>query len=224
MKSFLIVDDDDAILRLHETLIASKYGNVLVERALNGREALEKARRLDYTVILTDLNMPVMTGAELYKKLKKERPHLAGRLAVISGNPENDEDISFLRGEGCPLLTKPARIADFYGLIKAILNAEIERFEREYGYRCMRKSVRFRSGEKCGVKSLSSDFTPSTSVIADTVDYSEKGLAMSYEGQYIPPGSEVATTVYSLDIEDKIGKVVWSRSSGSGFRSGLEWL
>ncbi len=224
MKSFLIVDDDAAILKLNEALITAKYGDVLVTSALNGREALEKARSLDYTVILTDLKMPVMNGAEFYRKLKDENPTMAERLGVISGNPESDRDISYLRKEGRPSLTKPVRNADFYDLIDSILDAEVEKFKKAHGYRCMRKFARFSEREKCTIRPLSSEFSASKPTIANTADYSENGIGIRYEGRYIPSGSEVMATIFSLGIANKIGKVVWSRPCDGGFKSGLLWL
>jgi len=66
----LVVDDEES----QRTALASmiKLWGYSVETAADGQEALEKLATFDAHVIVTDLNMPRMSGQELLKKLKEE--------------------------------------------------------------------------------------------------------------------------------------------------------
>ncbi len=62
-RSVLVVDDDDALARvIQRQLNAAEYDVVL---APNGREAVELIMKRPFDVILTDIQMPGMSGVEL---------------------------------------------------------------------------------------------------------------------------------------------------------------
>ncbi len=73
MGKKILVVDDDSLLRdfLAETLNRSGYHMDLVS---TGEEALEKMKREDYDVILSDVRMPNMDGMELLKAVKDFLP------------------------------------------------------------------------------------------------------------------------------------------------------
>lgn len=63
----LIVDDDDMLRdTLEEVLLAKGYA---VATAANGQTALELLREHAFDVVVTDLNMPGMTGIELLERI-----------------------------------------------------------------------------------------------------------------------------------------------------------
>ena len=68
-KTILVVDDSvTMVMSLRSTLTLNGFQ---VESAGNGREALDKlAAGLKPDLIVTDVNMPVMTGVELYRHLR----------------------------------------------------------------------------------------------------------------------------------------------------------
>ncbi len=221
-KSFLIIDDNDILLNLSEALIKKKYGDVIVSRASNGKEALEKIDRLDYTAIIIDLNMPVMNGEEFYNRLKKEKPHLVKRVALISAYC-NTPKASYLQQEGCPYLTKPYSIKDFYALIDSIVTPETERFVASHGYECIRNNARYKINAKCSVRPVHSEDVDYKPISAETIDYSDGGIKLIYEGSSLPVGTEAMISVSHLDITNKTGKVVWSNPHSGGFMAGFQW-
>lgn len=69
--SILIVDDDSDLL---ETLCDYyKYLGALVYSAVDGQEALEIIHKKELSLILSDLQMPVMDGATLLETILKEK-------------------------------------------------------------------------------------------------------------------------------------------------------
>ena len=223
MKSFLIVENDETMSKLNEELIKKKYDNALVSRASNGKEALEKTSRLDYTVILTDLEMPIMNGIEFHKSLKDQQPHLAKRVALVSAYADTPR-ASYFREEGCLHLTKPYSVKEFYNLIDSIVNTEIEVFEQDHGYKCMRQHVRVRLSGKCLLNLISSGVHTQGRIHAEIEDHSEGGMAIKYLGAMLTAGTLIKTFVEPLDIINKQAKVVWSKSFEGSFISGLQWV
>jgi CheY-like chemotaxis protein len=78
-KTILVVDDDHPTAELLALFLELEGYAVLT--ASNGREALERASRIVPGLIVTDQMMPVMTGTELFRALKRS-PRLR-RVPVI---------------------------------------------------------------------------------------------------------------------------------------------
>ena len=72
-KNALVVDDSLVIRKMvSQTLQAAGFA---VVQAANGKEAADLARGKEFTLVITDLNMPVMSGLELIKELRSQPEH-----------------------------------------------------------------------------------------------------------------------------------------------------
>jgi CheY-like chemotaxis protein len=101
----LIIDDDDL---LRGALSRMLEGLHTVEAVASAREALALlGQRRDYDVILCDVMMPEMNGAELYEALARMAPALATRMVFMTGGSFTEKADSFLEGTPCPRLDKP---------------------------------------------------------------------------------------------------------------------
>lgn len=78
----LLVDDHPVVRRGIAACLGRHEQIDLVGEAADGREALEKARTLLPDVVITDVEMPVMNGADLAMALGKELP--GTRVLVLS--------------------------------------------------------------------------------------------------------------------------------------------
>ena len=86
---FLIVDDFSLIRRwIRESFISMGYYDV--DEAPNGFDALEKLHLNHYTLLITDWNMPLMSGIELIENIKHE-PKLA-QLPILMITTEQDQE------------------------------------------------------------------------------------------------------------------------------------
>lgn len=75
MKIKILIADDHAIVRYGlASLIATQTDMSLVAQASNGREAVELALETRPDIVITDLAMPVMDGAEATAEIKKRLP------------------------------------------------------------------------------------------------------------------------------------------------------
>ncbi len=67
MERILIVEDDADIAELVRIHLSDM--GFAVDRSADGREGLDMATNGDYSLIVLDIIMPVMTGIEMLEKL-----------------------------------------------------------------------------------------------------------------------------------------------------------
>jgi two-component system response regulator HydG len=72
--SILIADDNASLLKTMSLIMSHKGFDVTT--AMDGIEAVEKARESDFDVILMDIRMPRMDGVEAFRKIKYIRPEV----------------------------------------------------------------------------------------------------------------------------------------------------
>jgi len=89
--TILVVDDEAMIRQLLRWILAHLGYNVL--SAPNGAEALAIAARTDsFHILMTDLNLPGMSGVELADELRATRPELM-TLFISGSSREEFEDL-----------------------------------------------------------------------------------------------------------------------------------
>jgi CheY-like chemotaxis protein len=110
-KPYVFVVDDDAIIAT--TLVAILQRNGYKARCFTQpTEALAAARRESPDVLISDVNMPVLTGIEL-AILMRAQYHLL-QVLLLSGNPASLEltERARSRGYDLQLLLKPIKPPD----------------------------------------------------------------------------------------------------------------
>ena len=83
MFQLLIVDDETESLEWLEEMFESSDDEINVYTASTGRKALELLNNVKFDVVLTDIQMPGMSGLELYEKIKEDWPHT--RIVFLTG-------------------------------------------------------------------------------------------------------------------------------------------
>lgn len=86
MAMVLVVDDEPDYRFLLRMLLRGQDVEVL--EAPNGQQALEVIRDQVPDLVITDLHMPVMTGAELVERLRAEERTATVRVMVWSADPD----------------------------------------------------------------------------------------------------------------------------------------
>jgi CheY-like chemotaxis protein len=105
----LVVEDDVSMRKL---LAAYLEGlEYEVTEAEDGREALEQCRSGSFDVIVCDVKMPEMNGADFYRCLLEASPDQAARVIFSTGILPIDENNAFLRTLPNPRLQKPFRLS-----------------------------------------------------------------------------------------------------------------
>jgi DNA-binding NarL/FixJ family response regulator len=70
----LIADDHSMVRRGLRALLESQPGWVVVDEAVNGREAVTKAKELKPDVVILDISMPELNGMEATGQIRKATP------------------------------------------------------------------------------------------------------------------------------------------------------
>jgi len=79
-KRILVVEDDEPIRALLFTIL--KRRGFRVDTAANGREGVQRLHQCNYSVVLLDLMMPVMSGYDFLRSLE-ERDALRRPLVIV---------------------------------------------------------------------------------------------------------------------------------------------
>ncbi|MBI5429586.1 MAG: chemotaxis response regulator CheY [Nitrosomonadales bacterium] len=87
---FLVVDDFSTMRRIVRNLL-KELGFSNVQEAENGVEALAKLRAETFDFVVSDWNMPVMTGIELLKEIRADAKlkHLPVLMVTAEAKKEN---------------------------------------------------------------------------------------------------------------------------------------
>src|SRR5215218_5386873 len=106
----LVVDDQAAVLEITTSMLRRSGYEVIA--ASGGPEALRVLdTRPDVTVLLTDCDMPVLSGADLARTVMRQWPNI--QIVAMSGQPRSDEmptEVAFL--------AKPFPISALVALMK----------------------------------------------------------------------------------------------------------
>lgn len=104
--SVLIVDDDLDIIRMLD-MILRDAGATHIQRARNGRLAIADLRKnLDvYDLIISDWNMPEISGLELLKQVRRRRPKLP--FIMLTGRSGEAENHAAVEAKVTAYISKP---------------------------------------------------------------------------------------------------------------------
>jgi DNA-binding NtrC family response regulator len=110
----LIVDDNREIRGILEEYLREE--GYLAQGAADGKEALVKYAEAAFDLIITDLNMPGMTGIELIKEIAKGET--TTEFIIITGYASLDSAIESVKAGAFDYLVKPFRIEELKVVIK----------------------------------------------------------------------------------------------------------
>jgi len=114
----LVVDDEPMVLETLKELLESRDYKVV--SATSGRKALVlfEALKDDLDVVLLDMQMPEMSGRELYRVLRERKPELP--IIFVSGYKADLEIEELTRDEATRFLSKPYPFDDLHDLLQGL--------------------------------------------------------------------------------------------------------
>jgi DNA-binding response OmpR family regulator len=117
MQTILVVDDDES---LRETVgILLEKENFIPVFAGDGRTGFEKAVTLKPQLIIVDLRLPGISGAELCKQLRADRIHTP--IVVLSAVGEEIDKVLLLEMGADDYVVKPFGTRELLARIRAVL-------------------------------------------------------------------------------------------------------
>lgn len=123
MKTLLIVDDEPALRLLLKQFFQKEYEVVVLT---NGKMCIDflNSNALP-TALITDWNMPDMTGLDAIKHIRKNERWDALAIIVLSGRENSTDRITCLNAGADDYLVKPFNPEE----LKARLNAVLRRIK-----------------------------------------------------------------------------------------------
>jgi two-component system NtrC family sensor kinase len=114
----LVVDDEPELAALmREMLEGAGYE---VATAESGAVALEMLELVRFDAIVSDLRMPDIDGAALWREVSSRQPRLARAMLFVTGDTLSPDARSFLRSAHCDSLDKPFSRADLLAKVAAL--------------------------------------------------------------------------------------------------------
>lgn len=112
-KLLLVAEDNDSNFLLLYNILKNKYR---LERALNGREAVELNARLHPDLILMDIRMPEMDGLEATKNIRKTDSEVP--IIILTANAFDEDKEQALKAGCSDYLAKPVNTAQLNELLE----------------------------------------------------------------------------------------------------------
>ena len=117
---FLVVDDSSTMRRiLIKTLNQLGYQDVI--EASNGREGLDRLSVNQVDVIITDWNMPEMTGIEFVRSVRADGKNAEVPVLMVTTNAAKDDIVEALRAGVTNYVVKPFTPDTMKEKIEAVL-------------------------------------------------------------------------------------------------------
>jgi len=117
-ETILVVDDNEALLKVVVAIL--KHARFHVLSAENGANAIKLAKETaeGIDLLLTDVDMPLMSGPDLGQKLKKARPDM--HVMLMSGGANGN---LLVLNYGWAFIQKPFVAVKLVKMIKEVLNS-----------------------------------------------------------------------------------------------------
>jgi excisionase family DNA binding protein len=117
--AILVVEDDPALLKLYAARIAAWKLPVRLEIAEDGYEAILKAARQLPDLMIVDLLLPKLGGAEVIRKLRADSAFNLMNIIVVTGVDAAELEKKFNLPPDVTVLGKPVPFAQLLGFVQA---------------------------------------------------------------------------------------------------------
>jgi signal transduction histidine kinase/DNA-binding response OmpR family regulator len=109
----LVVDDEASVIELFRDFFASHDYELTV--AMSGEEAVRMLREARPEIVLTDINLPGMSGLEVMREAKRVDPDVS--VIVVTGHASASSAIDALRQGAYDYITKPFDLDEVHQLV-----------------------------------------------------------------------------------------------------------
>jgi putative two-component system response regulator len=123
-KRILFVDDERFFLDSVKRILKNSNGIWQIDYVESGAAALKETARIDYDVIVTDVNMPGINGFELLAELRRSDRTRDVPVIVLTGNGEDGLKRRALELDATDLLAKPVHPEDLIARLRNALRTK----------------------------------------------------------------------------------------------------
>jgi YesN/AraC family two-component response regulator len=123
MFRILIVEDSRSYRESLRDVLDSTFSRAVIEEAVNGKEALEKAGSFCPNLVFMDIRLPDESGLELTKKMKARYPQIS--VVMLSGHDAPEYREAAIRCGASDFLVKgTASKDDVQALVRSLRRDE----------------------------------------------------------------------------------------------------
>jgi putative nucleotidyltransferase with HDIG domain len=166
-ERILVVDDEDVICNI----LARRLGRegYFCTTANNGKEALSHFYKEKFSLIISDMKMPEMTGIELLQKVKAIDPKM--RVIMVTAYPEIDLAVNAMRLGAYDFIIKPADLDLIVMSVKKALESKRLEEEIEAYHNRLEEMVEERTAKlQQAYRFLKKSHLDSVKVLAEAID------------------------------------------------------
>jgi CheY-like chemotaxis protein len=132
-RRILAIDDEALLLKAYRRMLSDVHD---VQTAVGAQEALRVlASDREFDAVLCDLQMPDISGAELYATVRGRYPALADRFIFVTGGAFSTDAKRFLEESACLVINKPFRVEELLTMIDRKVEASAVAASAETGAR-----------------------------------------------------------------------------------------
>jgi DNA-binding NtrC family response regulator len=102
----LCIDDEEELVSAWVERLLMR--GIEAEGVTNGHDAIERVKEINFDVVILDIKMPGISGFEIMKQIKAERPDLP--VILITGHQCQDEENEGMLAGSFVCLVKPVSI------------------------------------------------------------------------------------------------------------------
>jgi len=114
----LIVEDNEMNMKLFSDILS--YQKYSIEKAFNGKEAYDKIKSNEFELVILDIQLPVMDGFSVLKKLKEENIKLP-KILIASACAMDSDKLKAQEFGIKDYITKPVDIKKFMEKVKELM-------------------------------------------------------------------------------------------------------
>lgn len=114
----LLADDHNVMRRGLRLLLQSQPGFIVVGEAADGHQAVDQAMALKPDVVVLDIAMPHLNGAEAANRIHEQLPNTA--IVILSMHSDESYVLRALKAGAKGYLVKDSAESDLIGAIKAV--------------------------------------------------------------------------------------------------------
>jgi two-component system, chemotaxis family, chemotaxis protein CheY len=118
--SCLVVEDSPMMRQLIVFALA-RVKNVVVTEADDGVVALKRLAQGKFDLIITDINMPIMDGLKLVKRIRSDEAHKDVPVIVITTEGSSEDRARAMALGASAYITKPIQAPQVIATVKELL-------------------------------------------------------------------------------------------------------
>lgn len=119
----LLAEDHTLVRKGLRSLLEGEDGLVVIDEAVDGREAVEKASQLQPDIVLMDIAMPGLNGLEATRQLRRRYPKV--KVVILTMYADEEYIPQLLKAGACGYVVKQAAPEELIAAVRTVHQGEI---------------------------------------------------------------------------------------------------